>query len=279
MRVAYLGPPGTYTEKALEQKFPKAVTVPLPNIGAVFDDVASKESDFGFVPIENIINGPVVQTLDNLLKHASKLYIVDAALLAIEHAVGALPEHGKITKILSKDTALEQCSDYLNRSYPHAIPIAMESTSQAIRAISEQKMFYAAAIGMEDTLIQYGFEVIARDIGNQKNNKTRFAVISDHNYESKATGHDVTSIVVDPKVDRVGLLCDVLEPISRKHSLNMASIHSRPNGKGGFIFYLDIEGHKSDEKVRECLNDIRSKLSITQVEVIGSYPYLPFNQH
>jgi len=276
MKIGYLGPAGTYTERALELYMPDAEKKALQSISKVFQETASKQVDLGFVPIENVIQGPVTETLDNLLDFVPHIQIVDATVLDIMHALGALPGHGEIKRILSKDTALDQCSKYLNEIYPNAERVPVNSTSGAMEMIAAKQLMDSAAIGMESSFTQYGLEVLATNIGNRKSNKTRFIVLGSQ--DSQATGNDVTSIAIYPRRDRVGLLSDMLRVIGREYGLNLSSIHSRPDGKGQFIFYIDIQGHKSDEKVQGCISSIKTVLPDTDVTVLGSYRYLPFNE-
>ncbi|MBI5398959.1 prephenate dehydrogenase/arogenate dehydrogenase family protein [Candidatus Woesearchaeota archaeon] len=279
MKIGYLGPQGTYTERALECWMPDAQKKPFTHLEAVFAATASKDVDLGFVPLENSIEGPVTQTFDCLLKYAGQLRIVDTAMLAIEHALGALPQRSAITRIFSKDTALAQCSEYLLANFPQAGLVPMQSTAKAIEVISSQQLFDAAAIGMESTLVKYGLQVVARNIGNKENersNKTRFAVLGSQT--QPASGNDVTTIVLYPHRDRIGLLEDAVNIISRKYQINMCSIHSRPDGRGLFRFYLDLEGHISQEGVQGCIANIKERLADTDVVFLGSYRHIPFNE-
>jgi prephenate dehydrogenase len=275
-KVAYLGPLGTYTQRALELYRPDSTCIAYPSINAVFAAAASGEADFGFVPIENVINGRVAQTLDNLLHHADTLKIVGATILPVEHALGAYPGHGEIRRILSKDTALEQCSEYLERMHPHAELQFVASTSLAMEQIVQARLLDAAAIGMESSLREHGLTILESNIGNIPDNKTRFILFGKHIAEP--TGRDVTSLVIYPKRDRVKLLYDMLEVISVKHNLNMTDIDRRPDKKGLSILYIDIEGHISDPNVHDCISDIVSSLTDTDVITLGSYPHLPFNE-
>ena len=111
--ISYLGPEGTYTEQAVIKYNPRCKRISLPSIDDVFESVATRKINLGVVPIENIIEGPVTETLNALLKYEGKVNIVDMNVLPIQHAIGALPSHDQIKKIISKDQALKQCSIYL----------------------------------------------------------------------------------------------------------------------------------------------------------------------
>ena len=136
MRVGFLGPVGTYTEEAAKAAVPDASYLPYPSIEAVFQAIQQQKVDRGLVPIENVIQGPVTETLDNLYHYATDVKIVDMCLLPIEHAIGALGSTTHITRILSKDQALKQCSTYLQTHYPQAQQVEVASTSAASAAAS-----------------------------------------------------------------------------------------------------------------------------------------------
>ncbi|MGH8055696.1 MAG: prephenate dehydrogenase/arogenate dehydrogenase family protein, partial [Candidatus Entotheonellia bacterium] len=228
------------------------------------------------VPIESLIQGAVTETLDSLFRYAGQVTISDMLVLPIAHALGALEGSG-IRRILSKDQALQQCSLYLAQHYPHAELIETPSTTAAMEMIVQQGWRDAAAIGSESALRQYGLQLLERGIGNIPDNKTKFAVLGDRNHVR--TGTDATSFVIYPHRDRIGLLQDILHIISRENGLNLSSIHSRPDTKGGFRFYVEVEGHIEDAAVANSLAAMERALTSDDVEVrvFGAYPRRMFN--
>jgi prephenate dehydrogenase len=278
MPIGYLGPEGTYTDEAATQLFPAMVRTPLPSIAAVFDAVASHTISAGVVPIESLIQGPVTETLDNLFRYAGRVTISDMLVLTIDHAIGTLAGPTDIRRIMSKDQALHQCSEYIARQFPRATLLETSSTTAAMEMIVQEGWRDAAAIGSATALEQYGLEVLARGIGNPPQNKTKFAVLSDHFHAP--TGTDATSFVIYPHRDRIGLLEDILHLISRDSGLNLSSIHSRPDTKGGFRFYIEVEGHAEDLAVTHCLTAMERALTADDVEVrvFGAYPRRMFNE-
>jgi prephenate dehydrogenase len=277
MTIGYLGPEGTYTDEAARQLFPALTRSPYPSIAAVFAAVAAQGISAGVVPIESLVQGPVTETLDNLFRYAGQVSIGDMLVLPIDHAIGALGGASNIRRVLSKDQALHQCSEYLSRQFPHATLVETPSTTAAMQLIVEQEWRDAAAIGSAEALQQYGLEVIARGIGNPPQNKTKFAVLGD-DFHAR-TGTDATSFVIYPHRDRIGLLEDILHFISRDGGLNLSSIHSRPDTKGGFRFYIEVEGHAEDRAVARCLAAMEHSLAADGVEVrvFGAYPRRMFN--
>ena len=186
-----------------------------------------------------------------------------------------------IRRILSKDQALKQCSDYLQAHYPQAQQIEIASTSAAMQQIVAQHQHDAAAIGSAAALQHYGLHVFARDIGNIKHNKTRFAVLGARRetYHA-ATGRDATALMIYPHRDRIGLLEDILAVISKKHRLNLSSIHSRPDTLGAFRFHIEVAGHLDDPAVAACVADLTKQLGDEEIDVkiFGTYPRYDFNE-
>ena len=119
MKIAYLGPRESFSEKAALKAFPNSETISLPTIRQVIESVESGKYEFGIVPLENFYNGIVVQTVD-LLIECNKTKIVDEIYLNIKHCIGILPECKRIDKILSHQQALEQCAKYIALNYPEA---------------------------------------------------------------------------------------------------------------------------------------------------------------
>jgi prephenate dehydrogenase len=281
VRIGFLGPAGTYTEEAAMAAVADAVYQPYASIEAVFEAVRLGEVDRGLAPIENVIQGPVTETLDYLYHYADTVKIVDMLVLPIEHAIGALAPPERITRIMSKDQALKQCSTHLQAHYPRAQQLEVDSTSAAIQTIVSEQLQDAAAIGSEQAMARYGLPILARNIGNVNNNKTRFTLLGPTSATDRApTGKDATTFVVYPPSDRMGILEEILSVISRQYRLNLSSIHSRPDTRGAFRFYMEIEGHVEDAAVAACLAALERQLGPDEVHIhtFGSYPRCPFNE-
>jgi len=274
IKIGYLGPSGTYTERAAKaySRNKKSEISPYSTIEDVFKAIIRKKAEAGIVPLENIVQGIVTETLDYLFDYSGRIFITDSLIIPISHYLGALKNQGKIEKILSKDHALRQCSRYLSKNYRGAELIETKSTAAAVEKIAEEKLRDSAAIADKEKILSYGLEIIAEDIGNVQDNKTKFAVLGTR--LRKKTGKDTTSLVIYPHKDRVGLLDDMLQVISRDYKLNLSSIHSRPDAKGKYRFYMDLEGHVDDEKISSCLRALKEKIKGDNVEIkiLGSYP-------
>lgn len=270
--IAFLGPSGTYSEVFAKSVDNSAKLIPAESLSQVFSQVKSGVTDFGVVPIENSLDGLIGATADLLFKNRSIINIVSSGDLDIHHALGALPGFAIITKIMSKDTALNQCSDFLDEKYPSARRIASPSTSTVMHMLVRDQIYDTAVVGNPDAIRAYGLSVIAEDIGNEKHNVTRFLVIGKSS--SVKGSRNVTSIGLRPNEDYPGFLLQVLKIISEQHELNLSSLHSRPSGDGKYWFFLDLEGHKDDEKVASCLKDLNDSLVNCDVFVLGSYGVL-----
>ena len=279
MKIGFLGPVGSYTEAAAHLSLP-GTHLPLRTVEDVFAAVQSGAVERGVVPFENVIQGYVTETLDALYAYADTVKIIDSQVQAIEHALGALPGHGEITEILSKDQALQQCSNHLQSTYPQASQIETASTSSAMQRIAEAGLTHAAAIGHAKSLQSYGLTVLQHNIGNIKYNKTRFVTLAPvHVAPLAPTGRDCTALVIYPHHDRVGLLQAILTIVSTDHGLSCSSIQSRPDTRGAFRFYLELEGHLHNAAVAACLAALRAEVggATIEVKVFGSYPRRAFN--
>jgi len=284
---AFLGPAGSYTELALNQFVKTDKKLSCRSIDEVFSRLISGDADSAFIPVENMLQGSVTETLDLLYKHRGKVHIISSNTFKISHCLGRLPskEKIKIDKVFSKDIALRQCSKFLGSSFPSAELIATASTAAAAKKVSEEKLLDAAVVGAEQTLIELGFEIVDKEIADAPNNQTRFILLKSGPFKKSSSKEEpgmVTSIVVDPAKDRQGLLFEILEVISVKHRCNLNFIHSRPDSKGGFVFHLDLEGGIHEPAIEKCITELKEYCSqftghTAEISIFGSYAQTPFS--
>ncbi len=267
--VAYLGPPGTFTEEAALLYAKEHELVPMPSISAVAAAVLAGMADEGVVPIENSLEGSVPETLDVLI-HEEGLYIRREFVLPIEHHLlvrpGTCPSD--IQVVYSHPQALGQCRRFLERCFPKAQVVAALSTAAAVEEMMAQEG--AAAIGTLRAARIYGAEVLARSIQDRQPNLTRFVALAREDHPP--TGHDKTSLAFAFAVeDRPGLLVGALKEFSSR-SINLTKIESRPTGDklGAYIFLADVDGHRTDPPVAEALEAISAQCSF--LRILGSYP-------
>jgi chorismate mutase/prephenate dehydratase len=238
--------------------------IPVNTIAAVFEEVNRGHADFGVVPIENSTDGRIIDTLDMFTR--LPLRICGEIQLSIHHNLLGLGQRGDITEIYSKPQALSQCRDWLSRNMPQAKLIDVTSTSTAAQLARTKPG--AAAVASRQAATEYGLEVLAENIEDNKNNITRFAVIGDKSLQ--ATAKDRTSILLQVP-HKPGTLSDALISF-KQNKINLTWIESFPlrGPEAGYIFFIDCEGHRTDAKVKKTLEDLE-RIAV-RLEVLGSYP-------
>jgi prephenate dehydratase len=237
-----------------------------PGIDAVIRAVEKKEAEAGIVPVENSLEGSVNFTLD-LLRHSNVLIRGEIAL-AIRHflLVQKGGQLGKIKQIYSHPQALAQCRQSLSGLLP-GIPVRQTgSTAEAARLAAEHPYF--GAVASPRSAVHYGLTVLREDLQDEKGNVTRFLALALQ--DALPTGDDKTSLLLG-LADRPGSLHGLLG-IMAGYGLNLIKIESRPirGVLGKYIFFLDIEGHRLDDKVAQAIKEIENKALF--LKILGSYP-------
>lgn len=266
LKIAYLGPEGTFTHDAAYKHFGRSVrTRPLMAIDEVFREVESGAADFGVVPVENSTEGVVNHTLDMFLN--SPLKICGEVELRIHHHLlgkGADRKTGR--RVVSHQQSLAQCREWLDANLPAIERVAVSSNAEAARlAASEPDTL---AIAGDSAARLYGLNALASNIEDNPDNTTRFLIIG--RLESKRTGADKTTLLVSGK-NRPGALHRLLAPLAR-HAINMTRIESRPSRRSRweYVFFVDIEGHATDRKVAQALAKLEKEAAF--IKLLGSYP-------
>ncbi len=264
VRVAYLGPTYSYSHLAAIERFGNgAELVPVATIATVFEELSRKHVDFGIVPIENSTDGRIVDTLGMFTRLPAR--ICGEVQLRIHHYLLGRCERSEVKEVYSKPQALSQCRDWLARHLPLARTIEMTSTAAAAQLAAEKPG--AAAIASLQAATNYGLNTIAERIEDNKNNLTRFAVISDH--DGRRTGRDKTALMFE--IAHVpGSLADATA-IFKRNRLNLTWIESFPmlNTESEYLFFVELEGHYEDSKVKRALEALRRKTK--RLEVLGAY--------
>lgn len=276
MRIAYLGPAGTFTEDALRGAAgPDARFEPL-RTATVHDAILAVErgeADRALVPFENSIEGSVRSTLDTLAFDTEGVTIVGehdfavrAQLIAREPI--ALEE---VTAVLSHPQPLAQCARFLRESLPAAERRAVSSTAEAVRIVSESREAWVA-IGARSAAELYECTVLREDVEDESNNVTRFVWIAPEGTEPASGGAWKTSLVFSELgEDHPGALVEALQEFSSR-AVNLSRIESRPlrSGLGRYMFFCDLEGAVEGEAVSEAIEALRAKAD--SVRILGSYP-------
>ena len=272
--MGFFGPFGTFTEQAVRSQADLAggELVAFRTVPDVLDAVASGDVEYGVVPIENSIEGTVNFTQD-ALSFDYDLLIQREIVLNIEHCLLALPGTAlaDITTVLSIPVATAQCHRYLRENLPDAEVRAANSTADAARIVSTDKMAGAAAIAPCNAASLYGLDVVASNIEDHAGNQTRFVVVGRSGIPAP-TGHDVTGIVVYQRADEPGSLISILQEFAARR-INLSNLQSRPTkggGLGDYCFIIYADGHVADELLADAMRSLRSKQG--RVKFLGSYP-------
>lgn len=262
--ISFLGPKGTFTHEAASRLGDNLI--PYCTIPAVMESVANGESEYGMVPIENSIEGPVGITLDSLA-HKFDLKIFKEIILPINQNLIVNPgtKMEYIEDVYSHSQAISQCQEFIsqNKIRPHYAV----STASAAKSIIGDKT--KAAIGNSKAAELYGLEILKPDIQDTDNNETRFIVVSKDDHEP--TGDDKTSIIFSIYEDKPGALYNVLG-IFQKNNINLTKIESRPSkkGLGKYLFFIDYIGHRKDDIFNVIMTEIDKETYF--LKVLGSYP-------
>ena len=266
MTIAYFGPQGTYTQAAALKHFGQSVnTTPLNAINDVFREVESASAHYGVVPVENSTEGVVNHTLDMFMQ--SSLKICGEVEVPVHHCLlSTAEEMAGISKIYSHQLSLAQCREWLDNNMPGIERIAVSSNGEAARLAAQEKGVAAIAGSIAADL--YGLKILQSNIEDQPDNTTRFLVIGRH--DTPPSGNDKTSLLV-ATLNKPGALSHLLQPFAN-HGVSMTRIESRPSRVTiwDYVFFIDIDGHVQDEKVKAALKDLEKESSM--LKILGSYP-------
>ncbi len=267
--IGYLGPQGTYSSYASDLYSQDDNKIPFSTINEVLNSLNTSGSDKVIVPLENSIHGSIVEVLD-FLASKNDFHILAELNLEINHSIYTLNnlDFNKIDIVYSHPQALGQCYDYLEKNFKNVELRASNSTADSYNDLLNSND-NGAFIGPPWMKKHENVKLIDENIQSVKNNVTRFVVIG--NREGiDSTVSDKTSIVISINQDSPGSLFKSLEPLAIKN-INMTKIESRPTKEklGSYYFFIDIEGHINELKIKECLEEI-SKLS--NLKFLGSYP-------
>jgi prephenate dehydratase len=275
MRVAFLGPPGTFTEDALREVIgsERVETLPKPSVYAAIIAVEAGDADRALVPFENSIEGAVSATLDTLAFDAHEVTIVGEYDLPIRHCLIAREQIPleRIEVVLSHPQASAQCARFIRENLPAAEVRAAASTADAVRRVSEQEGAWAA-LGAASAARLYGAAVLRDGIEDEPDNVTRFVWVAPAGTRPQGDGPWRTSLVfAELGDDHPGALVEALQAFSER-GVNLTRIESRPlrRGLGRYMFFCDLEGSNEQEEVAAAIEELRGKAE--SVRILGSYP-------
>lgn len=266
LKIAYLGPEGTFTQQAVNRHFGHSVqALGVASIDDVFGQVETTEADFGVVPVENSNQGIVSHTLDRFVE--SDLKICGEVQMAIHHNLLTQAKGlSGIERLYSHQQSLSQCKSWIRQHLPAVECIAVSSNAEAARRVRSAPD--AAAISSQSAAEIYGLPILFARIEDEPDNATRFLVIG--RQLLAPSGEDKTSLLLAGD-EGPGLLHSLLDPLAR-HSLNMIRIESRPSSAAAwsYVFFIDVEGHAETEPLKSALAEMQKVSSLTRV--LGSYP-------
>lgn len=270
VRVAYLGPVGTFSEQAALQFFGASIEhVPCISIDEVFRATAAGSAEYGVVPVENSTEGMVSRSLDLFL--TSPLHIVGEISLMVRHNLLRLSESlENIEAVYAHPQALAQCQGWLTTHLPNAERRTASSNAEGARLASTNPAW--AGIASDRAASQFALHTAAHAIQDDAFNRTRFAVVCLPQTlpSPPPSGNDCTSLVVSVP-NRPGAVHDILVPL-KVHGVSMTRFESRParSGQWEYYFYIDLQGHPSQDHVKAALADLQRLCAF--YKVLGTYP-------
>ncbi len=266
LRVAFLGPEGTFSHLAALRRFGNsALYLPQVSIDDVFCEVEKGAADVGITPVENSSEGAVSATMDQFID--SNLTICGEIFSKIRHVLMSREASlDTISVVYSHPQALNQCRNWLRKNLPTASLVPESSTAESARIALARPG--SAAVGNEVTATQHDLRILASDIQDSLSNTTRFLLLGKN--KSAPTGSDRTSLVFGA-AHIPGSLHKALEHFA-KRSVNLTRIESRPmkDRNWEYFFFVDIEGHQESPMVKDAIESLRSDVEF--LKILGSYP-------
>ena len=270
-RVAFLGPPGTFSHAAVDCALANAGRAldyhSVASIDDVFLDVEAGQSDYGVVPVENSTEGAVNTTLDCLMD--TSLSIVGEVFVPIEHNLLLQPgaNMAGVRRIVSHKQSLGQCRLWLRSHYPALELLDVSSNAEAARLAAGDPST-AAIAGLKAAEL-YGLDGDASGIQDRRNNTTRFLTLA-RLRNTRPSGTDKTSIIVYAE-NKPGALFRLLEPFDR-YQVSLTRIETRParDDMWSYVFFIDFEGHSEDDAVKQVFSQLTER--VVKIKNLGSYP-------
>jgi chorismate mutase / prephenate dehydratase len=268
LKVAFLGPEGTFTQQAVLKHFGHSVrALSLTSIEEVFREVESGTADFGVVPIENSSEGTVNNTLDMFL--TSPLGVCGEVELRVhQNLMGRMASLDDVQRICAHPQALAQCRGWLAEHLQAVERLPVASNAEGARRARDEEG--TAAIASAAAAEVYGLNMLVPEIEDRPDNTTRFLVIGRRSFAP--SGADKTTLLVSAAhTDAPGALFGLLEPLAR-NQISMTRIESRPSRrrKWDYVFFIDLEGHVQTEPLATALAQLKPRTSLCRI--LGSYP-------
>lgn len=274
LRVAFLGPEGTFCELAMLKQFGNSVQAhSCASIDEAFHAAESGETDYAVVPVENSTEGGVSRSLD-LLASTPLTIVAEVSVPVQLHLLARKAEIGAVRRIYGIPIAMAQCLAWLDRHVPGIERIPVTSNGEAARRASEDPD--AAAVAGEQAAARYGLQTVASFIQDVAGNRTRFGVLARQEGTLPLPSGDAESVpyktsLILSVANRAGAVHEMLSPLAR-HGVSMTRLESRPARTGAweYLFFVDIEGHANQAPVAAALDELRRTCAFFRC--LGSYP-------
>jgi chorismate mutase/prephenate dehydratase len=257
LRIAYLGPEGTFTQSAALKHFGHSVsTIPMSSIPDVFSSVESGHADYGLVPVENSTEGVISHTLDMFIDSGLKV-CGEVEIRVHHHLASKSQDVASIKHIYSHQQSFAQCRRWLD-------PVSSNAEAARLASIEDD----AAAICGLPAVEIFELKICFENIEDLSDNTTRFVIIGQQ--DVGPSGNDKTSLLISTR-NIPGALLGLLQPLA-DHGISMNKIESRPSqgGKWAYVFFVDIDGHQQDPDVVKALNELKHQAAL--FKILGSYP-------
>jgi chorismate mutase / prephenate dehydratase len=267
LKVAFLGPEGSFSHLAALEKFGRSVElVGVRDIASVFDQVSRVQADYGIVPVENTTGGAVRDTMESFMWLRGPVKVCAEMALPVHQNLLSKAAMEKIKKVYSKPQVFDQCRQWLAKNLPQADLVAVGSTTEA--ALLASRIDGTAAVASSMAAELYGLNILNPAIEDNPQNQTRFLVLGRES--AKPSGRDKTCLLFSVS-HKAGALVEILD-IFRRYGVNMTKIESHPSPAKSweYLFFVDIEGHAADENVAQALEE--SRQHTRELEVLGSFP-------
>ena len=277
MRVAFLGPAGTFAEEALRASAPEGAEIEEVPYATVYETVMAVqqgEVDRAVVPIENSLEGAVTATLDALAGEADRVRISAEVVRPIEHCLVARPGLGidAVRRVVSHPQAIAQCAGFLRERLPAAETASALSTADAVRTAARASE-PVAALGPRLAAELYGADVLAENVQDVSDNATRFVWLAPDGTAPEAEPTKTSIVFWGFNDESPGALVRVLSELADR-DVNLTKIESRPRRVrlGHYMFFADLVGATDNTAVREALGALSER--VQTLKVLGSYPVL-----
>ncbi len=267
LRVAFQGERGAFGEEAVYSYFGKTEPLPYRSFADVFHAVATGEVEYGLVPVENSQAGSINDVYDLLRQH--DLFIIGEIGHPVNHCLLCLPGQrlSDIRRVISHPQALAQSDVYLRELGVEVV--ATYDTAGSAKMIREELLEGVAAVAGSGAAELYQLEILAQSIQTIKDNYTRFIVLGREPTLRRAG--DAKTMLVIATAHQPGSLYQCLGVLAA-NKINLLKLKSRPSRQRAweYVFYLDLEGHREDQAVRNALADLA--IHTTFCKVLGSFP-------